>query len=60
VEQSVACVKVDRRTEDGFISQQYDELTNIIPLPTLGIELPLSDLYRGVNFPRSEENQDDD
>ena len=60
VEQSVACVKVDRRTEDGFISQQYDELTNIIPLPTLGIELPLSDLYRGVDFPDSDVNEDND
>jgi Uma2 family endonuclease len=51
VEQSVACVKVDRRKEDGFISHQYDGLTNIIPLPTLGIELPLADLYRGIEFP---------
>jgi Uma2 family endonuclease len=51
VEQSSPCVKVDRRTKDGFVAQQYDEMTNIVPLPTLGIELELRDLYRGVEFP---------
>jgi Uma2 family endonuclease len=59
VEQSTPCVKVDRRTEDGFVSQQYEELTNIVPLPTLGIELPLSDLYRGVEFPGPVENDEE-
>ena len=42
--------RLDRRTEKGFVSQQFDELTNIVPLPTLGLELALSELYRGIGF----------
>ena len=60
VEQSVTCVKVDRRTEEGFVSQQFDELTDFVPLPTLGIELLLSDLYRGVEFPEPVGDEDVD
>lgn len=50
VEQTTPCVNVDRRTEDGFESQQYEGIDNIVPLPEIGIELTLSELYRGVEF----------
>jgi len=51
VEQSMPCVNVDRRTEDGFELLQYEGIDNIVPLPEIGIELALNELYRGVNLP---------
>ena len=39
VEQGVPCVKVDRRTDEGFESQLYEEISAVIPLPEIGIEL---------------------
>jgi len=60
VEQSVPCVKIDQRAEEGFVSLMFDELTDIVSLPTLGIELALSDLYRGVTFPGPVEDDEED
>ena len=60
VEQGVPCVKVDRRTDDGFESEQFEEISAIIPLPNVGIELALSELYRGVTFPGPPESEDEE
>ena len=54
VEQSTPFASVDRRTDEGFVRQQYDGLTAVIPLPEVGIELPLAELYEGVKFPPEE------
>jgi Uma2 family endonuclease len=60
VEQTTPCVKIDRRTEEGFISQQYDGLENIVDLPEIGIELTLNELYRGVEFPGPDQSIEDE
>lgn len=61
VEQSTPFASVDRRTDEGFVREQYDGLTAVIPLPEIGIELPLAELYEGVKFPpeKAEDELDD-
>ncbi|WP_202907575.1 Uma2 family endonuclease [Mariniblastus fucicola] len=60
VEQGTPCVKVDRRNDECFDSQLYEELSAVIPLPEIGMELPLSELYRGVTFPGPPETVDEE
>jgi Uma2 family endonuclease len=50
VEQSSADVAVYRRKDAGFELEVFEGLNAIIPLPELGIELPLSEIYRDVEF----------
>jgi Uma2 family endonuclease len=50
VEQSRAEASVDRRTGDGFKGEHYMEQDAVIPLPEIGCELKLSELFEGVEF----------
>jgi len=50
VEQESPSVLVYRRTEAGFVSEYYTELSEVVPLPEIGIELPLEELYADVTF----------
>ncbi|MFO0965983.1 MAG: hypothetical protein U0793_10420 [Gemmataceae bacterium] len=50
VEQSMARVIVHRRTEQGFVSEVYEGLEAVAPLPEIETELPLSEIYDGVEF----------
>jgi Uma2 family endonuclease len=58
IEQETAAVVVDRRTEQGFSQESYQGLEASIPLPELGIELPLSEIYDGIAF--AQESDDDE
>jgi Uma2 family endonuclease len=59
VEQSMPLVVVHRRTTQGFAREEYEGLDAIIPLPELGTELPLAEIYEGVEFtPESDELSD--
>jgi Uma2 family endonuclease len=49
VEQTPASVMVYRRTDDGFVVEQYNQLTDIIPLPEIGTQLALADVYDGIS-----------
>jgi Uma2 family endonuclease len=49
VEQEAAFVHVFRRTDAGFVREEYQELDAVIPLESLQIELPLAEIYRKVN-----------
>lgn len=56
VQQNTAAVVVHRRTEQGFVREVYAGLDAIIPLPEIAAELPLAEIYEGVEFvPESEE-----
>jgi Uma2 family endonuclease len=56
VEQDAAAVVVHRRTVSGFSREVHEGLDAVIPLPEIGIELPLRELYRRVEFqPESDE-----
>ena len=50
IEQKRAEVIIDRRTADGWTSERLQGLEAVLRLPSLGIELPLADLYERVTF----------
>jgi Uma2 family endonuclease len=58
IEQECAAVSAYRRTDQGFVQQMHTNLESIIPLVELGIELPLAEIYEGVEFaPEPEEEE---
>jgi Uma2 family endonuclease len=50
VEQEEQLVVVHRRTEQGFVREVFHGEQAIIPLPEIGIELPLAEIYEGVEL----------
>lgn len=50
IEQSEPTVIAFRRTDQGFVRESYSGLDAVIPLPEIGTELPLSEIYDGVEF----------
>jgi len=47
--QTATCaVQVWRRTDEGFVQENWQQLEAVIPLPELGGQLALADLYEGV------------
>jgi Uma2 family endonuclease len=58
VEQETPAVVVFRRTDHGFVREVYQGLAAVIPLPEIGIELPLAEIYDGVEFVPEAEDDD--
>ncbi len=50
IEQEEPAVVAHRRTDSGFVRELYTGMDAVIPLPEIGIALPLADLYRKVEF----------
>jgi Uma2 family endonuclease len=50
VEQELAQVVVYRRTESGFVAEVYEGMNSIIPMAEIDVELPLEEIYAGVEF----------
>ena len=50
VEQDSALVTLYRRTLCGFVAEVFSGLGAILPLPEIGIDLPLIDVYERVEF----------
>ncbi|MBI3410069.1 MAG: Uma2 family endonuclease [Planctomycetes bacterium] len=50
VEQETAAVVAFRRTENGFVRGIHEGLSAILPFSDIGIELPLAEVYDGVEF----------
>jgi len=50
VEQDRAAVVAWRRGANGFEREGYEGLDAVIPLPEIGVELPLSEIYEGVQL----------
>lgn len=50
VEPETPAVVVYRRTDNGFLREEWQGLDAVIPMPELGVELPLAEVYRRVNF----------
>jgi len=59
IEQESAAVVVHRRTEQGFVREVYEGQGAVIPLPEIEIDLPLAEIYEGVEF-SPETTADDD
>ncbi len=51
VEQSRPAITVFRRTVHGFVSEVYEGTDAVVPLPEVGTDLPLADVYAGLKFP---------
>ncbi|MCI0357409.1 MAG: Uma2 family endonuclease [Planctomycetaceae bacterium] len=58
VEQESAAVVAYRRTEQGFVREVHAGRSAVIPLAAIGAELPLAEVYEGVEF--SPERSDDE
>jgi Uma2 family endonuclease len=50
VEQESAAVVVHRRTDQGFVREVYEGRSAIIPLAEIEADLPLAEIYEGVEF----------
>ncbi len=50
VEQESAAVVVYRRTEQGFVREVHQGLEAVLPLPEVEADLPLAEIYEGVQF----------
>jgi len=56
IEQEMPAVVAYRRTEHGFAREVHQGLDAVLSLPEIGIDLPLADIYEGVEFaPEAEE-----
>lgn len=57
VEHELPAVVVHRRTDRGFVQEEYDDLDATVPLPEIGTTLPLNEIYESVGFtPEPEED----
>jgi Uma2 family endonuclease len=60
VEQEFPAVTALRRTEQGFVPEVYKGLDAVIPLPEIGVDLPLAEIYQRVNLlPEADEEGSD-
>jgi Uma2 family endonuclease len=58
IEQETPAVVVFRRTEQGFVREVYQGLDAVVPLPEIEVELPLAEIYEGVEFTPEEEEDE--
>ena len=50
MEQDSARLVAFRRTHHGFVGEAFSGLDAVLPLPEVGAELPLAEVYDGVDF----------
>jgi Uma2 family endonuclease len=50
IEQDTAAVVAFRRTEGDFVREVYLGMDATLPLAEIGIDLPLAEIYEGVDF----------
>jgi Uma2 family endonuclease len=59
IEQDSAAIVVYRRTEQGFVRETYEGLHAVLPLSEIDVELPLAEVYDGVQFvPEADDDPD--
>jgi Uma2 family endonuclease len=59
VEQSTPTVVIYRRTDQRFIPEVYEGIDAVVPLSEIGADLPLAELYQGMNFPPEADEADE-
>ncbi len=59
IDQESAAVVVHRRTEQGFVREVNEGQGAVIPLPEIETELPLAEIYEGVQFTPETSAEDD-
>jgi Uma2 family endonuclease len=58
LEQEFAAATVFRRTDHGFVREVYEGLDAVIPLAEIEAELPLAEVYDGVEFVAEQDDDD--
>ncbi len=57
IEQETAQVVAYRRTEHGFVREVYQGIEAVLPLAEFEIDLPLAEIYDGVEFTPEADNE---
>jgi Uma2 family endonuclease len=60
IEQAYPSIIVYRRTEQGFVLEEHSGMDAVISVPEIGAELPLTEVYDGVEFSPEVDDEDDD
>ena len=50
VEQAKPAIVIHRRSGQQFVAEVYEGLDSILPLPEIGTELTLAEIYAGIKF----------
>ena len=58
IEPESAMVVVHRRIGTDFAREVYSGLDAILPLPEIGVDLPLSEVYAGIEFATESDSED--
>jgi Uma2 family endonuclease len=58
IEQETPALVVCRRTNGSFVREVYEGLDAILPLGEIGIDLPLAEIFEGVEFTREPEDDE--
>ncbi len=57
IEQSSPTIVIYRRTGQQFVPEVYEGIDAVVPLPEIGADLPLAEIYQGMNFlPEADES----
>ena len=59
VEQSTPAIVVFRRTDQAFDPEVYEGIDAVVPLPEIGVDLPLAEIYQGMSFPPDGDESDE-
>ena len=54
IDQDLPLVEAHTREADAWRLQEFSGTDAILPLPALGCELPLAEIYRGIRFEADE------
>ncbi len=58
LEQNSYAARVIQRTADGFTESIYSDRDSVIPLPAIGAQLSLAEVYAGIEFTASSADPD--
>ncbi len=58
IEQATGAAVVYRRTQQGFTRDVYEGVSAVVPLPEIEADLPLAEVYDGVDLPAEPEHDD--
>ena len=50
VEQSTPSIVIYRRKDQQFVAEVYEGIDAVVPLPEIGVDLPLMDIYQGMSL----------
>jgi Uma2 family endonuclease len=59
IEQEMPAVVVFRRAGENFEREVYQRLDAVVPLPEIGIDLPLAEIYEAVEFVPERDDEDE-